>query len=85
MLITAQLKNINTFLQRTKMKKRVIYNDVEVLAVLDDNNSITYTADKVICADVREAGQMLRTIGIDTTILQPFELEANEQQISKIL
>ena len=67
------------------MKKRVIYNDIEVIAVLDDNNSITYTADKVICADVREVGQMLRTIGIDTTILQPFELEANEQQISKIL
>ena len=67
------------------MKKRVIYNDVEVLAVLDDNNSITYTADKGICAEVREAGQMLRTIGIDTKILQPYELEANEQQISKIL
>ena len=59
------------------MKKRVIYNDIEVLAVLDDNNSYTYTSDKVICADVREAGQMLRTIGIDTTILEPFELEAN--------
>ena len=59
------------------MKKRVIYNDIEVIAVLDDNNSITYTADKVICADVREAGQMLRTIGVDTAILQPFELEAN--------
>ena len=67
------------------MKKRVIYNDVEVLAVLEDNNSITYTADKVICAEVREAGQMLRTIGIDTKILQPFEIEANEHQISKIL
>ena len=78
MLIIVQRKNINTFLQLTKMKKRVIYNDVEVLAVLDDNNSITYTAGKVICADVREAGQMLRTIGIDTTILEPFELEANE-------
>ena len=60
------------------MKKRVIYNDIEVIAVLDDNNSITYTSDKVICDDVREAGQMLRTIGIDTTILEPFELEANE-------
>ena len=78
MLIIVQRKNINTFLQLTKMKKRVIYNDVEVLAVLDDNNSITYTAGKVICADVKEAGQMLRTIGIDTTILEPFELEANE-------
>ena len=78
MLIIVQRENINTFLQLTKMKKRVIYNDVEVLAVLDDNNSITYTADKVICADVREAGQMLRTLGIDTTILEPFELEANE-------
>ena len=61
------------------MKKRVIYNDIEVIAVLDDNNSITYTADKVICADVIEAGQMLRTIGVDTAILQPFELEANEK------
>ena len=61
------------------MKKRVIYNDIEVIAVLDDNNSITYTSGKVICTDVREAGQMLRTIGIDTTILQPFELEANEE------
>ena len=61
------------------MKKRVIYNDIEVLAVLDDNNSITYTSDKVICDDVREAGQMLRIIGIDTTILEPFELEANEK------
>ena len=61
------------------MKKRVIYNDIEVIAVLDDNNSITYTSDKVICADVIEAGQMLRTIGIDTAILQPFELEANEK------
>ena len=60
------------------MKKRVIYKDKEVTAVLDDNNSITYTSDKVICADVREAGQMLRTIGIDTTILEPFELEANK-------
>ena len=58
------------------MKKRVIYNDIEVLAVLDDNNSITYTYDKVICADVREVGQMLRTICIDMTILQPFELVA---------
>ena len=67
------------------MKKRVIYNDTEVIAVFDDNNSITYTADKVICADVREAGPMLRTIGIDTTILEPFELEANEQQIPTIL
>ena len=61
------------------MKKRVIYNDNEVIAVLDDNNSITYTSGKLICADVREEGQMLRTIGIDTTILQPFELEANEE------
>ena len=61
------------------MKKRVIYNDTEVIAVLDDNSSITYTADKVICTDVREAGQMLRTIGIDTTILETFELEANEK------
>ena len=60
------------------MKKRVIYNDIEVTAVIEDNNSITYTSDKVICADVREAGQMLRTIGIDTAILEPFELEANE-------
>ena len=60
------------------MKKRVIYNDIEVIAVLDDNNSITYTSDKVICADVHEAGQMLRTIGIDTTILQPFDLESNK-------
>ena len=60
------------------MKKRVIYNDNEVIAVLDDNNSITYTSDKVICDDVREVGQMLRAIGIDTTILEPFELEANE-------
>ena len=60
------------------MKKRVIYNDNEVIAVLDDNNSITYTSDKVICTDVREAGQMPRTLGIDTTILEPFELEANE-------
>ena len=60
------------------MKKRVIYNDIEVLAVLDDNNSITYTSDKVICADVREAGKMLRTIGVNTTILEPLELEANE-------
>ena len=85
MLIIVQRENINTFLQLTKMKKRVIYNDVEVLAVLDDNNSITYTADKVICAEVREAGQMLRTIGIDTKILQPYELEANEQQIPTIL
>ena len=79
MLIIAQQKNTNTFLQRIDMEKRVIYNDIEVIAVLDDNNSITYTSDKVICADVREAGQMLRTIGIDTTILQPFELEANEK------
>ena len=78
-MIIAQQKNTNTFLQRIDMKKRVIYNDIEVLAVLDDNNSITYTSDKVICADVREAGQMLRTLGIDTTILQPFELEANEE------
>lgn len=62
------------------MKKRVIYNDKEVIAVIDDNNSITYTSDKVICADVREAGQMLRTIGVDTTILQPFELDANQKQ-----
>ena len=60
------------------MKKRVIYNDIEVTAVIEDNNSITYTSDKVICADVREAGQMLRTIGVNTTILEPFELEANE-------
>ena len=60
------------------MKKRVIYNDIEVIAVTEDNNSITYTSDKVICADVREAGQMLRTIGVNTTILEPFELEANE-------
>ena len=81
MLIIVLRKNINTFLQQNRMKKRVIYNDTEVIAVLDDSNSITYTADKVICADVREVGQMLRTIGIDTTILQPFELEANEQQI----
>ena len=73
-----QQKNTNTFLQLINMKKRVIYNDIEVIAVLDDNNSITYTSDKVICADVREAGQMLRTLGIDTTILEPFELEANE-------
>ena len=79
MLIIVQRENINTFLQLKKKKKKVIYNDIEVIAVLDDNNSITYTADKVICADVREAGQMLRTIGIDTTILQPYELEANEQ------
>ena len=79
MLIIAQQKNTSTFLQLINMKKRVIYNDNEVIAVLDDNNSITYTSDKVICADVREAGQMLRTIGIDTTILQPFELEANEE------
>ena len=78
MLITVQRRSTNTFLQLIKMKKRVIYNDIEVIAVLDDNNSITYTSDKVICADVREAGQMLRTIGIDTAILQPFELEANE-------
>ena len=78
-MTTARQKNTNTFLQLTKMKKRVIYNDTEVIAVLDDNNSITYTSDKVICADVREAGQMLRTIGIDTTILEPFELEANEK------
>ena len=61
------------------MKKRVIYNDIEVIAVLDDNNSIHYPPDHEICADVREVGQMLRTIGIDTTILQPFELEANEE------
>ena len=60
------------------MKKRVIYNDIEVIAVLEDNNSITYTSDKVIYADVREAGQMLRTIGVNTTILEPLELEANE-------
>ena len=57
----------------------MIYKDIEVIAVLDDNNSITYTSGKVICADVREAGQMLRTLGIDTTILEPFELEANEE------
>ena len=61
------------------MKKRVIYNDIEVIAVLDDNNSYTYASDKVICDDVREAGRMLRTIGIDTAILETFELEANEK------
>ena len=60
------------------MKKRVIYNDNEVIAVLDDNNSITYTSDKVICADVHEAGQMLSTIGIETTKLKKNELESNE-------
>ena len=78
-MIIAQQKNTSTFLQLINIKKRVIYNDIEVIAVLDDINSITYTSDKVICADVREAGQMLRMIGIDTTILQPFELEANEE------
>ena len=77
-MIIARQKNTSTFLQLINIKKRVIYNDIEVTAVIEDNNSITYTSDKVICADVREAGQMLRTIGIDTTILEPFELEANE-------
>ena len=77
-MIIARQKNTSTFLQLINKKKRVIYNDIEVTAVIEDNNSITYTSDKVICADVREAGQMLRTIGIDTTILEPFELEANE-------
>ena len=56
------------------MKYRVIYNKEDgVIGIVNNNKSVTYTAENVIVGTLEEVGQYLRAFGIDTARLDQFE------------
>lgn len=54
------------------MKYRITYNNKEVISIIENNSSFTYTADNMIVATLYDAGVYLRTIGIDTEMIDVF-------------
>lgn len=56
------------------MEHRVIYNDVEVLSI-DDNQGIAYTSDKIIIADLKVCKTALDKLGVDTSKINDFEYQ----------
>ena len=52
------------------MLKRIVYNDLEILTVVDNTDTaITYTAEKVLIATVEDAKTILAAIGVNSAKL----------------
>lgn len=68
------------------MKHRVIYT-TEVIGISENDLSYTYTAENVMVGTLYEIGVYLRTIGVDTKMLEDFEAGniQNNQEWEEIL